>query len=107
MEHLPLTPSQHQQDGEHLSSAVCSCPGTISPPPSEPGRTTSTTPIPAYSVPDEGSSVAVGVLIALPSEDGQGTERASMGGDEDVDVPEVCLGVMGCTVKGGETGIAR
>lgn len=58
---------------------------------------------PALEVPPEGTEVVMGVMISMPTEpneQGEG-ERwyASTGEDDDeVRVPQVCLGVMGATI---------
>jgi hypothetical protein len=50
----------------------------------------------SYEVPDTGSEVVVGVMIAFPSQEG-GSDRWSMNSgdmDEGQQVPDVCLGIM-------------
>jgi len=54
----------------------------------------------SYQVPDKGSEVVVGVMIAFPSQEG-GSERWSVkSGDmeEGQQVPDVCLGIMEATI---------
>lgn len=55
----------------------------------------------AYAVPEDGAAVTVGVMIALPVEEGKGLEKWTAE-EEEGEVPEVCLGVLECTVKGGD-----
>lgn len=54
----------------------------------------------SYEVPEEGSEVTLGVLIAFPTEAGAASERWSVNSDEDEgqQVPDVCLGVMEATI---------
>ena len=46
--------------------------------------------------------MTVGVLIALPAEENRGAEKGKVEDEEEAEVPEVCLGVMDCTIKAGE-----
>ena len=48
-----------------------------------------------FEVPDQGSEVVVGVMIAFPSQDG-GSDKwsVSSGGQDEQEVPDVCLGIM-------------
>jgi len=75
-------------------------------------RTTTTTSVvqnnPALRAPPEGTDVVLGVLIALPTEEGKASDRWSVQSAEDEhEVPEVCLGVMQATVEGRELGNAQ
>lgn len=58
--------------------------------------------VPAWTIPDDGEQVTIGVLIAMPVE-GKAEERWDLKGDEDEpeesEVPEVCLGVMAQNVR--------
>ena len=55
---------------------------------------------PAWTIPEDGEEVVVGVLIAMPAE-GREADMWDVEEDaEDAEVPEVCLGVMDCTVRG-------
>lgn len=54
----------------------------------------------SYEVPDKGSEVVVGVMIAFPSQEG-GSDRWSVNSgdvDEGQQVPDVCLGIMEATI---------
>jgi len=51
----------------------------------------------SYEVPDQGSEVVVGVMIAFPSQEGTGSDKWSVSNsdlDDVQQVPDVCLGVM-------------
>lgn len=51
----------------------------------------------SYEVPDQGSEVVVGVMIAFPSQEGTGSDKWSVNShdvDEEQQVPDVCLGIM-------------
>jgi len=52
----------------------------------------------AYTIPNPGEEVVVGVMIAMPVERGNGGSRWDLRKleEEERDVPEVCLGVVGC-----------
>lgn len=54
----------------------------------------------SYEVPEEGSEVTLGVLIAFPSEVGDGhSDRWSVDTDDiDQEVPDLCMGVMAATI---------
>ena len=55
---------------------------------------------PAWTIPQDGEEVVIGVMIAMPVEGKQDEKWDADGEDEDgVDVPEVCLGVTGCKVN--------
>lgn len=57
---------------------------------------------PLLAVPPAGTEVSVGVLIALPFEnpDGSSADRWVLDNDEDeAEVPEVCLGVMKSSIR--------
>jgi hypothetical protein len=56
---------------------------------------------PLYRIPHDKEDMIVGVLIAMPNEDVQREDRWSLTGDggEQNEVPEVCLGVVGCQVR--------
>jgi hypothetical protein len=49
-----------------------------------------------FEVPDQGSEVVVGVMIAFPSQEGNGSDKWSLsnGGQDEQEVPDVCLGIM-------------
>ncbi|WWC60349.1 uncharacterized protein I303_102920 [Kwoniella dejecticola CBS 10117] len=71
--------------------------------PGLPHRPTSTiipTQKPVFAVPDAGEEVVLGVMIAMPSE-GAMEERWNPleEGEEERELPEVCLGVLGTTMK--------
>jgi hypothetical protein len=56
----------------------------------------------AYTIPRLGEEVVVGVMIAMPVERGQGGSRWDLreaDNEDERDVPEVCLGVVGCRVE--------
>lgn len=55
-----------------------------------------------HLIPEVGAEVVVGVMIALPVEEGKGAEKWMVEEAEEAEVPEVCLGVMGCTLKAGD-----
>ena len=57
---------------------------------------------PAFEAPGDGAEVTVGVMIALPVEEGKGAEKWSVEEEEEAEVPEVCLGVMECRVRARE-----
>jgi hypothetical protein len=51
----------------------------------------------SYEVPDNGSEVVMGVMIAFPSQEGTGSDKWSVNSsdlDEGQQVPDVCLGIM-------------
>lgn len=56
---------------------------------------------PLLAVPPPGSDVSVGVLIALPFEDRDGASDRWVleNGEDEAEVPEVCLGVMRSTIR--------
>jgi hypothetical protein len=59
----------------------------------------------SYEVPDTGSEVVVGVMIAFPSQEG-GSDRWSMNSgdmEEGQQVPDVCLGIMEATIGDRKT----
>ena len=59
----------------------------------------------SYEVPDKGSEVVVGVMIAFPSQEG-GSDRWSTNSgdmDEGQQVPDVCLGIMEATIGDRKT----
>lgn len=54
-----------------------------------------------FEVPEQGSEVVMGVMIAFPTEEGTGSDRWSLtsgGMDEEQQVPDVCLGIMEATI---------
>ncbi len=53
-------------------------------------------------LPEDGAEIIVGVMIALPVEEGKGAEKWRVEETEEAEVPELCLGVMGCRLKSGE-----
>lgn len=53
---------------------------------------------PVFKVPKQGEECVVGVLIALPVETRKGEQEREAMEEEDVGVPEICLGVMSCHV---------
>ena len=57
---------------------------------------------PAFASPGDGADVTVGVLIALPAEQGRGrgADEWEVEEDRDAEMPEVCLGVIDCRVNG-------
>lgn len=65
----------------------------------------------SYEVPEEGSEVVLGVMIAMPTDPASTTNRWNPRTDEDEDeeedegqqVPDVCLGVMEATVRSSGT----
>jgi hypothetical protein len=55
----------------------------------------------SFEIPDQGSEVVVGVMIAFPSQEGTGSDKWSMNSadmDEGQQVPDVCLGIMEATI---------
>jgi hypothetical protein len=51
-----------------------------------------------FEVPEQGSEVVLGVMIAFPSQEG-GSDRWSLSSDvEEQQVPDVCLGIMEATI---------
>ena len=55
--------------------------------------------VPAFVAPGDGEEVTVGVMIALPVEEGEGAEKWTVEEEDEAEVPEVCLGVLECRVK--------
>ena len=53
---------------------------------------------PAWTIPEDGEDLTVGVMIAMPVE-GRAAEKWDVDDPEEAEVPEVCLGVMECTVR--------
>lgn len=54
-----------------------------------------------FQVPEQGSEVVMGVMIAFPTEEGKGSDRWSVssgGVNEEQQVPDVCLGIMQTTI---------
>lgn len=55
----------------------------------------------SYEVPEEGSEVTLGVLIAFPTEVGDGhSDRWSVNSDEmdGQEVPDLCMGIMAARI---------
>ncbi|WVF65843.1 hypothetical protein IAT40_000580 [Kwoniella sp. CBS 6097] len=55
---------------------------------------------PVFSVPDAGTEIVVGVMIAMPVEEGSAAEEkwSLLEDGEERDLPEVCLGVMSAKI---------
>ncbi|OCF31648.1 hypothetical protein I316_06653 [Kwoniella heveanensis BCC8398] len=63
-------------------------------------NTTIPTSRPVFSVPDAGTEIVVGVMIAMPVEEGSAAEEkwSLLDDGEERDLPEVCLGVMSAKI---------